>query len=371
MSKRILIVGSGFFGSVCARELADAGHHCQVIEKRDHIGGNCYTRYSEEADCHEHVYGAHIFHTNSQKIWDYVNRFASFNTYVNRVKAAHGNKIYSFPINLLTLHQLFGVNTPAEARSKVAADCVSNNNPKNMEEYCLATFGRTIYETFFYGYSLKQWNREPKDLPAAIARRVLIRYNFDDNYFADRFQGIPIGGYTAIFEKLLDGIQVDLGTDFFSDQENWIQKYDHVIFTGPIDAYFHRQFGALEYRSLRWKTELLDKADAQGCAVVNHTDANIPYTRTYEHKHFDLAYTKDKTLLTKEYPLNWEPGKLEVYPVNTDKNQALYAQYSAAAQELAGKVTFGGRLGSYRYYDMHQVIGAALKTSADLIETWR
>ncbi|EDY80744.1 UDP-galactopyranose mutase [Verrucomicrobiia bacterium DG1235] len=371
MSKRVLIIGSGFFGAVSARELTNAGHQCQVIEKRDHIGGNCYTRYSPEADSHQHVYGAHIFHTNSEKIWSYINQYAAFNNYVNRVKAAHGDRLYSFPINLLTLHQLFGVRTPQEAKARIAEDCIPNANPKNMEEYCLATFGRSIYETFFYGYSRKQWNRDPKELPAAIARRVLIRFNFDDNYFADRYQGIPIGGYTAIFQKLLDGIPVELQTDFFADQEAWLRKYDHVIFTGPIDAYFKRQFGALEYRSLRWDTELLDTPDAQGCAVVNHTSADIPYTRTYEHKHFDLNYTRDQTLLTKEYPIDWKPGGLEVYPVNTDENQALYAKYSAAANELEGKVTFGGRLGSYRYYDMHQVIGAALKTASDLIDSWR
>lgn len=371
MPKKILIVGSGFFGAVCARELSDAGHHCHVLEKRDHIGGNCFTRYSEEADCHEHVYGAHIFHTNSKKIWDYVNQYASFNNYVNRVKAAHGDRLYSFPINLLTLHQLFGVRTPDEARKRIAADCIPNPNPGNMEEYCLATFGRTIYETFFYGYSLKQWNRDPKELPAAIARRVLIRYNFDDNYFADRFQGIPVGGYTAIFERLLANIAVDLNYDFLADQDDWLKKYDHVIFTGPIDAYFHHKYGPLEYRSLRWNSQLLDLADAQGCAVINHTDAHIPHTRTYEHKHFDLNYTKSKTVITQEFPIDWEPGKLEVYPVNTDNNQTLYTKYANAAKEQSGKVTFGGRLGSYRYYDMHQVIGAALKTSADLIESWR
>ena len=371
MSKRILIVGSGFFGAICARELTDAGHRCHVIEKRDHIGGNCFSRYSEEADCHQHVYGAHIFHTNSKPIWDYINRYASFNNYVNRVKARYKGTLYSFPINLMTLHQLFGAQTPREARELVEEDCIPCENPQNMEEYCLATFGRKLYETFFRGYTRKQWNREPRDLPAAIARRVLIRYNFDDNYFSDRYQGIPIGGYTAIFDKLLNGIPTDLETNFLEHRDELFRKYDHLIFTGPIDAFFGYELGPLEYRTLDFKTKLLDTPDAQGCAVVNHTEFEVPHTRTYEHKHFDLSYSRNQTLVTHEYPADWTIGKPEVYPINTERNQDLYANYSQLAQNHAENVTFGGRLGSYRYYDMHQVIAAALKTVSNLSAQWR
>lgn len=371
MGKRYLIVGAGFFGSVCARELTDAGHHCVVIDKRNHIGGNCYTKYWQEADCHQHVYGAHIFHTSSEDIWKYLNQFCSFNNYVNRVKANFRGKLYSFPINLLTLYQVFGSTTPEEARRRLEQDCVPNADPQNMEEYCLATFGKTLYENFFRGYTQKQWNREPSELPAAIARRVLIRFNFDDNYFSDRYQGIPIGGYTAIFDRLLDGIKVELETDFLANRDEWMRRFDHVIFSGPIDAFFGYSYGQLEYRSLRWETELLPCADAQGCAVMNYTDLETPYTRSYEHKHFDLRYSSSNTVLTKEFPEAWSPGKLEIYPVGTAENQALFKQYAKAAEELEGKVTFGGRLGSYRYYDMHQVIGAALTTARKLIRPER
>lgn len=371
MSKKVLIVGSGFYGAVCARELADAGHRCLVIEKRNHIGGNCFTRYWEQADCHEHVYGAHIFHTSSENIWSYINRFSAFNRYVNRVKAMSGSRVFSFPINLLTLHQIFGVRTPEEARRRVEEDCISCSDPQNMEEYCLATFGRKIYEVFFHGYTCKQWNREPKNLPASLARRVAIRFNYDDNYFSDRFQGIPIGGYTAIFEKLLSGIPVELGVDFLMDRDEWLGSFDHIIFSGPIDGFFGYSHGRLEYRTLRFETELLPTPDAQGNAVINHCERSVPYTRTYEHKHFDICYTRDQTVYTTEYPAAWGSGMPEIYPVNTEDNQTLLTCYQKLAQAVSDKVTFGGRLGSYRYYDMHQVIGAALKTARDLLLAWR
>ncbi|MAH25780.1 MAG: UDP-galactopyranose mutase [Opitutae bacterium] len=360
MSKKFLIVGSGFYGATCARELTDAGHSCLVIDKRTHIGGNCYTRYIEEADCHEHHYGAHIFHTNSEKIWKYINRFASFNHYVNRVKVSHKDKIYSFPINLFTLYQLFGVKTPEEAKACLAERKEPIENPKNMEEWCLANVGREIYETFIEGYSLKQWARHPRELPASIIKRVPIRLTFDDNYFNDRYQGIPIGGYTSIFEKMLDDIPVELNTDFHRDRETFLSKFDHVIFTGPIDSFFDYSVGHLEYRSLRFDHQLVNSSDYQGNAVINHTESQVPYTRTYEHKHFDMNFSATNSAVTYEYPDKWEPGKIEIYPVNTDENQSLFEKYQNMTKEVSN-VTFGGRLGQYRYYDMHQVIASALE----------
>lgn len=360
MNKSFLIVGSGFYGSTCARELTDAGHYCTVIDKRDHVGGNCYTRYVEEADCHEHTYGAHIFHTSSEKIWKYINRFASFNHYVNRVKVSHKSKIYSFPINLFTLYQLFGAKTPNEAMACLEEKKILIEKPKNMEEWCLANVGREIYETFIEGYSTKQWARHPRELPASIIKRVPIRLNFDDNYFNDRYQGIPIGGYTSIFDKMLEGIPVELEVDFLKHRDDLMAKHDHVIFTGPIDSFFNYSLGNLEYRSLKFDHQLLDLPDFQGNAVINHTEAKVPFTRTYEHKHFDMNYSANKTSVTFEYPEKWEPGKIEIYPVNTEENQSLFLQYQELAKEVP-EVTFGGRLGQYRYYDMHQVIGAALE----------
>lgn len=371
MSKRVGIVGAGFFGSVCARELTDAGHRVTVLEKRAHIGGNCFTRYIPEADCNQHVYGAHIFHTSHKPTWDYVNRFAEFNHYVNRVKVSYRGTIYSFPINLMTLQQVYGVRTPSEAEAKLAAVREPIAEPKTMEEWCLANVGRELYEIFIKGYSTKQWKRPPSELPATIIKRVPLRLTYDDNYFNDAFQGIPKGGYTAIFERLLDGISVELGVDFLADRDDWIKRFDHVVYTGPIDAFFRRCFGPLEYRSLRFENELVPIRDFQGNAVVNYTDADIPSTRTLEHKHFDLSLRGGSSLITHEYPDDWEPGKIEYYPVVTEDNMARYRQYAQHAQEAALPVTFGGRLGTFRYYDMHQVVAAALTTSGKLIESWR
>jgi UDP-galactopyranose mutase len=357
---RFLIVGAGLFGATCARELTDAGHRVQVIEKRDHIGGNCYTRYHEAADCHEHVYGAHIFHTSNEAIWSWVNRFARFNHYVNRVKVNWRGKLYSFPINLFTLYQLWGVTTPAQAREKLDAVREPIAQPANLEEWCLAQVGREVYERFVRGYTVKQWQRDPRELPASLIRRLPIRLTFDDNYFEDRYQGIPIGGYTAMFERMLSGIEVQTGVDFLADRDYWQARADHVIYTGPIDAYFGHDAGRLEYRSLRFATELLDTPDLQGNAVVNYTEENVPFTRILEHKHFDLSSRGSHTLVTHEYPQAWSPGMPEFYPVATEDNQQLFRRYRSRADELSSRLSFGGRLGEYRYYDMHQVIGSAL-----------
>lgn len=368
MSKHFAIVGAGFFGSVCARELTDAGHRVTVFEKRDHIGGNCFTHYVEEADCHQHVYGAHIFHTSHKPTWDYVNRFAEFNHYVNRVKVNFRGTLYSFPINLMTLQQLWGVTTPEQAEAKLQRVREPIDNPQNMEAWCLANIGRELYETFVEGYSTKQWKRPPSELPASIIKRIPIRLTYDDNYFTDPYQGIPKGGYTAIFEKLLEGIEVQLGVDALEQRDALLSQFDHLIHTGPIDAFFDHEFGPLQYRSLRFETELLDQRDYQGNAVVNYTEASVPYNRIYEHKHFDLSLKADKTFISREYPDDWEPGKIEYYPMVTDDNLARYRQYVAKADALQLPVTFGGRLGLFRYYDMHQVIAAALTTVGKLLK---
>jgi UDP-galactopyranose mutase len=358
---RYLIVGAGLYGSVCARELTDAGHECVVIEKRPHIAGNCYTRFEPEAQCHEHVYGAHIFHTNDERIWNYVCRFARFNHFVNRVKVNWRGDLFSFPINLFTLYQLWGVRTPEEARLKLEQVREPIERPANLEEWCLSQVGREVYERFVHGYTTKQWQRDPRELPASLIRRLPIRLNFDDNYFSDRFQGIPIGGYTAMFERMLSGVEVVTGVDFHEDRQYWLDRYDHVIYTGPIDAFFDYSLGALEYRSLRLERELVDQQDFQGTAVVNYTEAGIPFTRIIEHKHFDMDYRSQRTLITREYPAAWTPGQTEFYPVNTAENEQRFQQYRLRADEIQDRVTFG-------YYDMHQVIGAALVLTRRLCE---
>ena len=366
-ARSVLIVGGGFYGAVCARELTDAGLTCHVIEKREHIGGNAWTRYSAEAACHEHVYGPHIFHTNSKNLWQYINRFADFNGFVNRPRVRHGDRLFSFPINLLTLYQLFGVSTPADAVAALASKRLPGQDESNVEGWCLANLGEELYTTFIKGYTQKQWNRDPRDLPAAIIKRVPVRLTFDDNYYRDRYQGIPVGGYTQIFERLLDGIRVDLRTDFLAGRDWWMSHYPLVIYTGPIDAYFDYEFGPLEYRSLRFERELLPVDDYQGCAVVNYTDGNIPYTRIVEHKHFEKPSVTGHTLISREYPANWRPGGEAYYPVNTPENMSRLAAYQQRVKELEGRVLFGGRLAEYRYYDMHQAIAAALQTVGRLL----
>ncbi len=360
---QVLIVGAGLYGSVCAHELTRAGHRCHVIEKRNHIGGNIFTRHIAEADCHEHVYGAHIFHTNSRKIWEYVNRFAEFNHYVNRVKVLHGDSLFSFPINLFTLYQVFGVKTPEEAYVRLAQETVPNDNPNSAEEYCLATIGPTLYRLFIEGYTSKQWGRHPRDMPPDAIKRLPIRLTFDDNYFNDRYQGIPIGGYTAIVEKLLEGSTIDTGIDFHADRMSWMSGRDLVIYTGPIDAFFDYRYGALEYRSLHFERQLLPMRDFQGNAVINYASADIPWTRILEHKHFDMSVKSGWTLISREYPAPWKKGAIEYYPVNDSRNDALFRRYRSEADKLAPKVHFGGRLGEYKYYDMHQVVAAALAFS--------
>jgi UDP-galactopyranose mutase len=345
-----LIVGAGLFGSICARELTNNGKKVIVIDKRDHIGGNCYT--SNEGGINVHTYGPHIFHTNNKQVWDYINQFVEFNHFTYRPKVKYNNNIYSFPINLMTLYQIYGVSTPSQAESILELERIHNNEPNNLEEWILSQVGTKLYETFIKGYTTKQWGRDPKYLPVSIIKRLPIRLTYDDNYFNDRYQGIPIGGYTQIFDKLLDGIDVKLGVDYFKDE---LPKYNIIIYTGPVDMFYDYIHGKLEYRSLRFENEYLDINDYQGNAAINYTDVNIPYTRIVEHKHFEFGKQKH-TIITREYPTTeGEP----YYPVNDKLNNDRYNLYKSL-MDKEDRIIFGGRLADYKYYDMHQVIASAL-----------
>jgi UDP-galactopyranose mutase len=353
-----LIVGSGLFGATFAREMTDAGYKCLIIDKRDHIGGNVYSEKRSGIDVH--VYGAHIFHTNSDKIWDYVNRFATFNNYINKPKVRFNDKIFSFPINLMTLHQLWGVTSPAEAKAKIEEVRIPCDNPDNLEDWILSQVGREVYETFIKGYTMKQWQRDPKELPASIIKRLPIRMVFEENYFFDKYQGIPNEGYTTMVDNMLEGVDVRTGIDYFQDQNRWNSLAQTVVFTGKIDEYFDFRFGELEYRTLRFEHEELE-GDFQGNAVINYTHPDVPYTRILEHKHFQpqTASNIANTIITKEYPDEYTRGKTPYYPINDEKNSKMYKKYEHLSKKEEG-VIFGGRLSEYRYYDMHQVIGSAL-----------
>ena len=353
-----LIVGAGLFGSVFAQQAHEAGKRCLVVDKRDHIGGNVYSERREGIDVH--VYGAHIFHTNSDRIWEYVNRFATFNKYINKPKVRFGDRIFSFPINLMTLHQLWGVKTPAEAEEKLQEVRIPCEDPDNLEDWILSQVGEEIYQTFIRGYTMKQWQRDPKELPASIIKRLPIRLIFEENYFFDKYQGIPVDGYTAMVEKMLEGVDVRTGVDYFANKDELDKLAERVVFTGKIDEYFGYSEGELEYRTLRFEHEHLD-GDFQGNAVVNYTHPDVPFTRILEHKHF-LPDTADKipnTIITREYSAEYSRGKTPYYPINNDRNMAMYKKYAEMAK-AESDVIFGGRLAEYKYYDMHQVIGSAL-----------
>lgn len=360
-----LIVGAGLYGAVFAHEAKKAGKTCLVIERRDHIGGNVYTR--EQAGIQVHWYGAHIFHTNNKTVWDYVNQFAEFNRYTNSPIANYRGEIYNLPFNMNTFNRMWGVTTPEQAQQKIAQqkqEC-GIQSPRNLEEQAICMVGRDIYEKLVKGYTAKQWGRPCNALPSFIIKRLPLRFTYDNNYFNAAYQGIPIGGYTQMIEKLLDGIEVQMNTDFLSQKELLSGLAKCIIYTGPIDAYFAYCYGPLEYRSLRFDTKELDTENFQGNAVVNYTDSETPYTRIIEHKHFEFG-TQPKTVISMEYPLAWEPGQEPYYPVNDEKNNALFARYQALADKTPG-VFFGGRLGSYRYFDMDQVVEAALQAAKQLL----
>ena len=366
MSK-YLVVGAGLFGAVFANEAAKRGHEVTVIEKRDHLAGNIYTK--EVNGIQVHQYGAHIFHTSNKKVWEYVNQFAEFNRYTNAPIANYNGEIYNLPFNMNTFNKLWGVVTPKEAQAKIDEQraVLKDKKPENLEEQAISLIGTDIYEKLIKGYTEKQWGRKATELPAFIIRRLPVRLTYDNNYFNDTYQGIPIGGYTQIVEKMLDHPQITVKTktDFFDKKDQYLADYDKVLFTGMIDQFFDYKLGELEYRSLRFETENLDVDNYQGNAVVNYTDAKTPYTRIIEHKHFEFGKgDKDKTVITREYPADWKRGDEPYYPVNDKKNNSLYTKYQELTANEAQNVIFGGRLGQYRYYNMDQVISAALTTVA-------
>jgi UDP-galactopyranose mutase len=351
-----LVVGSGLFGSIFSYEAKKIGKKILILEKRNHIGGNCYTEKIENINVHK--YGPHIFHTNDKRLWDYVNKFANFNNFVNRPKVSYEEKLFSFPINLFTLYQLWNVKTPKEAEEKLLKVKVKIDNPSNLEEWVLSQVGEEIYEIFIKDYTMKQWGRDPKNLPASIIKRLPIRLNFDDNYFFDKYQGIPEGGYTQIFEKLLEGIEVFTNVNFFDNKTYWEKISNKIIFTGKIDELYDYRFGELEYRSLKFENEI-HTGDFQGNAVINYTSKNVPYTRICEHKHFEFG-KQEKTIITKEYPEVYDSTKIPYYPVSDLKNVEIYKKYKNL-ENFDKKYILGGRLAEYKYYDMHQIIASALQ----------
>ena len=355
-----LIVGAGLFGSVFAQQMTKKGKKCLVIERRDHIAGNVYTEKQEGIQVHK--YGAHIFHTSNKEVWDYVNSFVEFNRYTNSPIANYKGKLYNLPFNMNTFYQLWGVKTPEEAQKKIEeqkAEFSYIKEPKNLEEQALILGGKDIYEKLIKGYTEKQWGRSAKEIPAFIIKRLPFRFTFDNNYFNDNYQGIPIGGYTLLVEKLLKGIEYRLGVNYLEDKEYWNSIANTIVYTGKIDEFFNNCFGRLDYRSLCFENELLDTPNYQGNAVVNYTEREIPYTRIIEHKHFEFG-AQPKTIIIREYPLDISEGEEAYYPINDEKNQQKYRQYEELAN-LQQNIIFGGRLAEYKYYDMHQVIERALE----------
>ena len=358
-----LVVGAGLYGAVFARQATDAGKKVLVIDKRDHIAGNVYTREMEGINVH--VYGAHIFHTNDRQVWDYVNRFAEFNRFTNSPVANYKGELYSLPFNMYTFNKMWGVVTPQEAADEIARQkaAAGITEPKNLEEQAISLVGTDIYEKLVKGYTEKQWGRPCHELPAFIIKRLPVRLTFDNNYFNALYQGIPMGGYTRMVENMLSGIDVSLGVDYLEQKQALDTLADKVVYTGPVDAYFDYQLGHLQYRSVRFETEVLDMPNFQGNAAVNYTDRETPWTRIIEHKWFEFG-TQPKTVISREFSSEWKPGDEPYYPVNDEKNGALYAQYKALAEEEEN-VIFGGRLGEYKYYDMDAVIAAALRMSRE------
>ena len=360
-----LIVGAGLYGAVFACEAKKRGKTCLVIEKRDHIGGNIYCEDIE--GIHVHKYGAHIFHTSNKETWEYVNQFAEFNNYINTPIARYKDEIYNMPFNMNTFSKMWNIATPDEAKAEIEKQRQEiTGDPQNLEEQAISLVGRDIYEKLVKGYTEKQRGRDCKELPAFIIKRLPVRFTYNNNYFRDRFQGIPMGGYTAMVEKMLEGIEVRTGVDYLEEKDKWNETAKKVIYTGPIDAYFAYQYGPLEYRSVRFETEVLDMENYQGNAVVNYTEREIPYTRIIEHKHFEFG-EQSKTVISREYPSEWQPGDEPYYPINNEKNNTLYEKYKELSIEQE-KVIFGGRLGEYKYYDMDKVIESALYKAKDELQ---
>lgn len=355
-----LIVGAGLFGSIFAYEANKRGKKCLVIDKRNHIGGNIYCENIEQINVHK--YGAHIFHTSNKKVWDYVNSFVEFNRYTNCPVANYKDELFNLPFNMNTFYQLWKVKTPKEAKAKIEEQVKEANidEPRNLEEQAIKLVGKDIYEKLIKGYTEKQWGKKATELPSFIIKRLPVRLTFDNNYFNDTYQGIPVGGYNKIIGKMLDGIEVKLNIDFFEDRVELEKVADKIVFTGMIDEFYNYKFGTLEYRSLRFEHEILDEENHQGNAVINFTEFEIPYTRIIEHKHFEYG-KQPKTIITKEYPADWKKGDEPYYPINNDLNNEIYNQYKELADNEAN-VIFGGRLAQYKYYDMHNIVDEALKT---------
>ncbi len=359
-----LIVGSGLFGSVFAHEAKKRGKSVLVIERRNHTGGNIYCEEKEGINIHK--YGAHIFHTDYKEVWEYVNQFVEFNNFINSPVANYKGELYNLPFNMNTFSKMWGVVTPAEAATKIAEQRkVITGEPKNLEEQAISLIGTDVYTKLIKGYTEKQWGRSCTELPAFIIQRLPVRYTFDNNYFNDRYQGIPVGGYNKLINALLDGVEVRLGVDYNQHREEYKDIAETVVYTGPIDAYFNYSLGRLEYRGLRFETERLEEENHQGVAVVNYTEREVPYTRIIEHKHFEFG-KQPVTYVTKEYPADWNPGEEAYYPVNNDQNQKLYAQYAELAKKEKN-IIFGGRLAEYKYYDMDDVIKSALDTVKNVL----
>lgn len=349
-----VIVGAGWYGATFARERTDRGERCLVIDRRPHVAGNAWTRRVDDIDVHH--YGAHLFHTNSDEVWQWVQRFGHWRPYQHRVRARYLDRIYSLPFNMSTFHEFWGVTTAEQAQARIQAQRLTLTRPaRNLEEQALSQVGQEIYDRLILGYTQKQWNRHPRDLPASIIRRIPLRWTWDDRYFSDQHQALPRDGYTAVFDQILQGIEVRLGVDYFQDRGHWHSLAPRLVFTGAIDEFFDHEFGALEYRSLEFDHETLDQADYQGISVMNYTHADIPWTRIVEHRHFGDCRS-DRTVITREYPRDHGDP---YYPINDQRNQQRFRQYQALA-DARPDVVFGGRLAEYRYYDQHQVIASAL-----------
>lgn len=368
MKYDFLIVGSGLFGAVCANELTKRDYKVLVIDKRSHVGGNVYTEEVEGINVHK--YGAHIFHTSDKKIWEYINQFAEFNNYINSPIARYKNELYNMPFNMNTFTKLWrDVFTPQQAMAKIEEEKSKYkvDEPKNLEEQAINLVGKTIFNKLVKGYTEKQWGKSCKQLPSFIIKRLPVRFTFDNNYFNDRYQGIPIGGYTQIIEQMLKNADLKLNCDYFENRKKWDSCATKIIYTGPIDQFFDYCYGPLEYRSVRFETQVLDTDNYQGNAVVNYTAKDVPYTRIIEHKHFEFG-KQPKTVISKEYSSKWKVGDEPYYPINDDKNNGLYKKYEQLANQ-SSNVIFGGRLGRYKYYDMHVVIAEALKCVDDILQS--